>query len=420
MDALIKSAKIIDSKSDYHLQIKDILIQNGCITSIDDHIENTNNFREVVLENLHISQGWMDTSVSFGEPGFEDRETIENGLRTAAYSGYTSVCVNANTSPIIDTNTGIAFLKNKAFHHAVSLHPIGALTRQSKGVALAELFDMQQAGAVAFGDYQQAISNANLLKIALQYAQNSDALVLSFPQDEAISGKGIVNEEEVATRLGLKGIPALAEELQISRDLHILEYTGGKLHIPTLSTKKSVALVAEAKAKGLNVSCSVAVHHLVLTDDVLETFDTNYKIHPPLRTRTDRKALLDGLQNQVIDFVTSDHNPIDIEHKNVEFDNAMSGTIGLESAFGALNAILETEQVIAYLTQHKARFSDQNITIKEGHPANLSLFNPELEYQFEKKHVHSKSKNSAFLGMTLKGAAYGIINNNQILINDQK
>jgi dihydroorotase len=181
-----------------------------------------------------------------------------------------------------------------------------------------------------------------------------------------------------------------------------------------------VALVAEAKAKGLNVSCSVAVHHLVLTDDVLETFDTNYKIHPPLRTRTDRKALLDGLQNQVIDFVTSDHNPIDIEHKNVEFDNAMSGTIGLESAFGALNAILETEQVIAYLTQHKARFSDQNITIKEGHPANLSLFNPELEYQFEKKHVHSKSKNSAFLGMTLKGAAYGIINNNQILINDQK
>lgn len=418
MNLLIKSATIIDSQSEFHKQTKDILIKNGVIDKIADTIENTEDVEELSYHNLHVSQGWFDTSTSLGEPGFEDRETISNGLKTAGLSGFTAICVNANTNPVIDTNTDVTFLLSRSQNNGVSLYPIGALTSQSKGIDLAEIYDMKQAGAVAFGDYQKPISNSNLLKIALQYAQNSDALIMSFPIDLNIKGKGIVNEELNSTRLGLKGIPALSEELQIVRDLQILEYTGGKLHIPTISSAKSVQLISDAKEKGLDVSCSVTVHNLVLTDDVLESFDTNYKVLPPLRTRDDRKALLDGVQSGVIDFVTSDHNPIDIENKNVEFDNAMYGTIGLESAFGALNAILNTEQTIDILTRNKSRFGGENEVITEGANANLSLFNPDKEYQFNKENILSKSKNSAFLGLQLKGEAYGVINNNQSVLRN--
>ncbi|NQY05552.1 MAG: dihydroorotase [Flavobacteriaceae bacterium] len=418
MNILIKSATILDSTSEYHNATKDILIENGSISKIDDNITNPDNYQEIALDNLHISIGWIDTSVSFGEPGYEHRETIANGIKTAALSGFTSVCLNANTHPIIDTHSDVSFLKSKAQGKAVNILPIGALTRQSKGVDLAEMYDMKQAGAVAFGDYQHAVDNANLLKISLQYAQNSESLVLSFPMDTQIKGKGIVNEEVSATRLGLKGIAALAEELHIARDLQILEYTGGKLHIPTISSEKSVELIAEAKKKGLDISCSVAVHNLVLTDDVLETFETNYKVMPPLRTRKDRQALLKGVQDGTIDYVTSDHNPIDIELKKIEFDHAEYGTIGLESAFGALNSILDTEKVIDCLTRKSERFGHKNESIKEGIQANLSLFNPEGEYVFNKEHIHSKSHNSAFLGMTLKGKVYGIINNNQVIIGE--
>lgn len=418
MKILIKSARIIDSQSEYHKQKKDILIENGIIKTIADNIPNASDYEVIAKENLHVSKGWFDSSVCFGEPGYEDRETIANGLKTAAASGFTAVCVNPNTYPVIDTNSDVIFLKNRAAQHACDLHPIAAVTKNSEGKDLAEIYDMQQAGAVAFGDYNLPITNPNLLKIALQYAQNCNALILSFPQDNDIKGKGVVNEEEQATKLGLKGIPALAEALQIARDLQILEYTGGKLHIPTVSTAQAVRLIAEAKAKGLDVSCSVAIHHLVLTDSVLEDFDTNYKVLPPLRTRDDRKALLKGVIDGTIDFVTSDHNPIDIEHKQIEFDHAKYGTIGLESAFGALNAILETEQVIDILTKNKSRFNLEANQIAISEKANLTLFNPNDTYTFTKDHIISKSKNSAFLGLELKGQVYGIINNNQAFLNE--
>lgn len=418
MKILIKSALIIDSQSEYHKQKKDILIENGVIKTITDTIPNDSDYDVITKENLHVSRGWFDSSVCFGEPGYEDRETIANGLKTAATSGFTDVCVNPNTHPIIDTNSDVIFLKNRAAQHACNLHPIAAVTKNSEGKDLAEIYDMQQAGAVAFGDYNLPITNPNLLKIALQYAQNCDALILSFPQDNDITGKGVVNEEEQATKLGLKGIPALAEALQIARDLQVLEYTGGKLHIPTISTTQAVRLIAEAKAKGLDVSCSVAIHHLVLTDSVLEGFDTNYKVLPPLRTRDDRKALLKGVIDGTIDFVTSDHNPIDIEHKQVEFDHAKFGTIGLESAFGALNAVLETEQVIDILTKNKSRFNIEENQIAVNEKANLTLFNPNDTYTFTKEHIISKSKNSAFLGLELKGQVYGVINNNQAFLNE--
>ncbi|MCX7547343.1 dihydroorotase [Xanthomarina sp. F1114] len=417
MNVLLKSATIIDPKSDFHNQTVDILIEKGVITEISSTLKNTKNVREIDLDNLHVSQGWFDSSVSFGEPGYEERETLDNGLKTAALSGFTAVALNANTYPVIDCNSDVSFLKSKAKKHAVNLFPIGALTKESKGVDLAELYDMKNAGAIAFGDYERPIENPNLLKIALQYATNFDGLVLSFPQENKISGKGVMNEELTSTSIGLKGNPNMAEELQIVRDLFILEYTEGKLHIPTISTAKSVALIREAKQKKLNVSCSVAIHNLVLTDEALTSFNTNFKVLPPLRTQEDINALRDGLKDGTIDMITSDHNPIDIEHKKIEFDLAKYGTLGLESAFGILNSHFSTKKTIDYLTKGKSRFGIDSQSVSIGNKADLSLFNPKGKQKFTKDNILSTSKNAIFLDCETKGKVYGIIANNKLILN---
>lgn len=417
MNLLIKSATIIDPTSPFHNKNQDILIENGKISKISNSLGNPKNYKEIKLDNLHISQGWFDTSVCFGEPGFEERETIENGLKTAAKSGFTAVAVNSNTYPVADNKSAIEFIKNKGNNSATSLYPIGSLTKNAKSEDLAELFDMQNSGAIAFSDYNKPIENANLLKIALQYAQNFDALVLSFPQDNSIAQNGLVNEHINSTKLGLKGTPALAEELQITRDLYLLEYTGGKLHIPTISTAKSVKLIKEAKKNGLNVSCSVAAHHLVLTDDELVNFDSNTKVLPPLRTLNDIKALRKGVKDGVIDIITSDHNPIDIEHKKVEYSSAKYGTIGLESLFGALNNVIPLETLITCLTTNpKNRFGIEKSSINENEIANLTLFNPEFKYKFTVNNICSISKNSIFLNKNMNGKVYGIISNKKVLL----
>ena len=417
MKTIIRSAKIIDSKSSYHNKIVDILIADGCILKIENKIANSDHYQEIQFDNLHVSPGWFDSSVSLGEPGFEDRETIENGLVVAAKSGFTGIALQPNSFPIIDNQSQVHFVKSKAQGAVTELFPIGALTKESEGKDMAELFDMKNAGAIAFGDYNRSIENANLLKIALQYTQDFDGLVIAFAQDEKIKGNGVANEGIVSTRLGLKGIPNLAEELQVARNLFLLEYTGGKLHIPTISTAKSVALIQEAKAKGLQVSCSVAVHHLVLTDEQLEEFDTRFKVSPPLRTETDRLALIEGVKNGTIDIITSDHNPIDIEHKKMDFDTAKSGTIGLESAFCSLLTVLPIEIIIEKLTAARAIFGIENSSISEGAKANLSLFNPEGKSTFTSESILSKSKNSAFIGTEIKGKVYGIVNQNQSILN---
>ncbi len=417
MTTLLKSATIIDASSPHHKQVKDILITNGKITEIKQSIAESPKYNVVRLDNLHVSCGWFDTSTSFGEPGYEERETIQNGLNVAAKSGFTTVAINPNTHPIVDSKAAVEFLIHKSNTSNVYVHPIGALTQGSKGLELAELFDMQQSGAIAFGDYNSPVENDNLLKVALLYAQNFDALVLSFPKNKSIAGEGIVNEGINSTRLGLKGSPALAEEIQISRDLFLLEYTGGKLHIPTISTAKSVQLIKNAKRKGLNVSCSVSAHHLTLTDDELEGFDSRVKVNPPLRTKADVKALAKGLKDGTIDIITSDHNPIDIEHKKLEFSLAKDGTVGLESLFGAANSVLDLETTIEKLTSCPRKiFGLDPISIQEGSAANLTLFNPDENYTFSKEDVLSTSKNSAFYGKELKGKAYGIFSNKKLVL----
>lgn len=416
---ILKQVKIIDASSEFHNQTMDIKIENGTITQIEKEISTTPDFKVVEIPNLHISQGWMDSSVSFGEPGYEDRETIENGLKVAAKSGFTAVALQPNSYPVIDNQSQVRFVLDRAKNQATTLYPIGALTKGSEGTDLGELFDMKNAGAIAFGDYKKALQNANLQKIALQYVQDFDGMVIAFCQESTLKGNGIANEGVISTKLGMKGIPALAEELQVARNLFLLEYTGGKVHIPTISTQGSIQLIKEAKAKGLQVTCSVAVHNLVLNDEMLMGFDSRYKVLPPLREEATRKALIEAVLDGTIDCITSDHNPLDIEHKKLEFDLAKDGTIGLESAFGALLSVLPIEVIIEKLTFSKLIFNVNNHSIAVGNKADVSLFTTDNEWVFSKENIQSKSKNSAFLGQKMKGKAVGIYNNGQLIMNNE-
>ncbi|MFD2827504.1 dihydroorotase family protein [Leeuwenhoekiella polynyae] len=415
MNARITQATLLDGSNPHHGKQVDIRIEKGIITEIASTLEAKKNEDLINFENLSVSPGWFDSSVSIGEPGYEERETIKNGLLVAAKSGFTGIALNPNCYPVPDTSSSIAFLQNKAANNAVQLYPIGALTQKSEGVDLAELYDMQQAGAIAFGDYQHAIKNPNLLKIALQYTQGFNGLVLSFPQEDDLIIKGMANEGETAIKLGLKGMPALAEHLQIARDLYILEYTGGKLHIPTISTAQSVALIKDAKAKGLDVTCSVAITNLFFTDAALEDFDTRYKVTPPLRNEADREALVAGIKDGTIDMVTSDHNPLDIEQKKLEFDHAKFGTIAQEATLGALLTLVSEKKAVQLLTAGRKRFTQTTSKIEVGQPANLSLFTTKGSNTFTKEMILSKSKNAAFLGAKLKGKVYGIIANKQFI-----
>lgn len=417
MNVLIKSAIIIDKKSEFNSTTQDILVENGIIRKIGNSLKNPGNFQEINLNNLHASPGWFDSSVCFGEPGYEDRETIKNGLDVAAFSGFSAVALNANTDPIIDKRSGVIFVKEKSKTTATKLLPIGALTIQSEGQYLAEVYDMYRAGSTAFGDYKKPISNPNTLKIGLLYVSNFNGLVQSFPQNLELSQNSVMNENITSTTLGLKGSPELAESIQVARDLEILEYTNGKLHIPTISSAKSVDLIRSAKAKGLDVSCSVAIHNLILRDSDIKNYNTHFKVNPPLRTQHSIDALLEGIKDGTIDMVTSDHNPITVENKKVEFDFADFGTIGLESAFGALNSIFSTQLTVELLTKGKTRFGIPDSSINIGNPCDITLFNPKVKHTFRNEHILSKSKNSIFIGQKLHGRVYGVLANNVMKLN---
>jgi dihydroorotase len=408
MTILIKAAKVIDAKSPYNGTQQDILIIDGIITEIGKNLSNKN-ATVVSSNNLYVSRGWFDSSVSFGEPGFEERETLKHGLETASKSGFTRIALNSNTNPPLDTHASVAHVISESKKNPTYLHPIANLTVGGNSEQLAELYDLKNAGAVGFGDYKQELSNPNQLKIALQYSQHLNALIMAFPQNKSLTRNGIIHEGKLSTSLGVQGIPSLAEEIQIARDIAILEYTGGKLHIPTVSTKKSVALIENAKKSGLDVSCSVAIHNLCFTDQQLESFDTRYKVQPPLRSETDRKALIKGVKKGIIDFVTSDHCPIDIDHKKMEIDHAEYGTIGLETAFGALLNHFSLEETIELLTKGKERFSMENHAIEVGETAELTLFTTIKPTPFSSSDIVSTSKNSAFLGYLMKGTSLGIV-----------
>ena len=420
MKILIKKATILDASSKHHKQTKDLLIENGLIINISDSIEDAS--AEIFeAENLHISQGWADLNARFGEPGHEYKEDLNSGMNAAAQGGFTHVALMPSTEPCIQRKSDVSYLVNQTSHNIVDIHPIGALTDDRKGEQITEMYDMQQAGAIAFSDDKRSIANASLMKIAMLYAKNFGGLIMSFSAEEKTSRKGQMNEGVTSTSLGLKGIPALAEELQLSRDLQLCEYTDARIHFSTISTAESVKLIRDAKAKGLKVTADTSSYHLLLNDTELESFNSNLKVNPPLRSTKDIDALKAGLKDGTLDAVCSDHYPQNIENKKCEFDIAAFGMINLETSFAAANTALKgtlsTEELVVKLTSTpKAILGLNSQTLEEGSLADITLFNPELKWTYEQKDIVSKSKNSALTGKSFTGKALAVVNNGQMVI----
>lgn len=421
MNILIKSAHIIDSKSAHNGKVMDVLIENGTIKSIISKIIPDKNVKVIEAENLHISNGWVDMQVNFCDPGFEHKEDIESGIKAASSGGYTGVAMVSSTNPSIHSKAEVLYIKNKTVGSIVDVYPVGTLSYKQEGQDISEMYDMQQAGAVAFSDDKKSVGNAGLLMRALLYAQNFGGLIITHCDEKSISNDGKMNEGITSTQLGLKGIPALAEELMVNRNIFLAEYTNAAIHIANVSTQKSVELVRQAKAKGLRVTASANAYNIALDDSELTGFDSNYKLNPPLRTTEDIAALKKGLSDGTIDAISCDHRPQDIESKNVEFDHASNGIIGLESAFGLINSNkgkIKLETIINALTYNPRKILKlKESKISEGELANLTIFNPGEEWTFEKKHIQSKSANTPFVGTKFTGKVIGIINNKQSHFN---
>lgn len=418
MNLLIKQATIVDSTSPHNSKVMDVLIEKGIITLIKKSITPEKGIKIIESEGLHLSAGWLDMQVNFCDPGYEHKETLGNGLKSAAKGGFTSVCLMSGTNPPLHNKAQIEYVLNRSKDNLVDVLPIGTLSHNQEGKDLSEMYDMKLSGAVAFSDYKKTTKDAGLILRALQYSDNIKSFIITHCDDKTISHEGMINEGITSTKLGLKGIPALAEEIMLQRNIQILEYTGGKMHIPTISTKGSVELIKKAKAKKLNITCGVAAYNLFLEETELESFDTNFKVNPPLRTKEDIDALKKGIADGTIDVIVSDHNPQDIESKDLEFDLADNGMIGLESCFGVLNAALNSkvsiENIIDTLTKNPRNILGiPSVSIKEGSQANLTLFNPSKKYVFGRSHIVSSNKNSGFIGKELKGTVIGVINKNE-------
>jgi len=420
MKILIKKATILDPSSKHHRQEKDILIVNGLIESINDEISDAD-AKLIEAKNLHISQGWTDLNARFGEPGHEYKEDLTSGMNAAAQGGFTHVALMPSTEPCIQTKSDVSFLLHQTSHNIVDVHPIGALTENRKGAQITEMYDMHQNGAIAFSDDKRSIANASLMKIALLYAKNFNGLIMSYSSEAKTADKGQMNEGVTSTKLGLKGIPALAEELQLARDIQLCEYTEAKIHFSTISTAQSVNLIREAKAKGLNITADTSSYHLLLNDTLLESFNSNLKVNPPLRSTKDIEALKEGLKDGTLDAICSDHYPQNIENKKCEFNIADFGIINLETSFAAANTALKntlnTTAIVEKLTSFpKAILGLDEYPIEEGNLADLTLFDPNIKWTYLEKNIVSKSKNSPLIGTEFTGKAIAIVNKGQLSV----
>ena len=414
MNLLIKSATIIDPNSSFNQKIADVLIEKGVITRIAAEIETD---AEVIDgEGKFLSPGFFDLNCNIGELGLETKEDLYTGTKAAAAGGFTGIALMPNTIPPVHSKAEIEYLVNRAKNNLVDVYPLGTISHKRDGKDLAEMYDMYLSGAKAFTDGNRPVQDAGLMERALLYAQGFDALVFSYPEDTAIAGKAKVNEGEVSTLLGMKGIPPLAEELMIARDLYLAEYTGSKIHFSTISTTRSVELIRDAKQKGLEVTCDVAIHNLVLTDEALLGFDSQYKVKPPLRTQDDVNALIAGLKDGTIDAIVSQHTPHEVEFKDVEFEVAEFGVIALQNAFSlTLQAGLDINLIVQKLAVSPREILNVSIPVIEaGEEANLVLLDLDGEWEYNKKNNRSKSYNSPFIGKNLKGKVLLTFNNNQL------
>jgi dihydroorotase len=418
MTVFVKQALVADPHSPYNGTRKNILVENGVITTIDDHLNPVAD-HQVDASEACISPGWMDIFCQFGEPGLEQKETIETGARAAAAGGFTDVMLLPNTSPVIHNKTAVDYINNRNKHLPVTLHPIGAVTLNAEGRELAEMIDMHFGGAIAFSDGVNSIQSAGLLLKALQYVKTFNGVVIQVPDDKSISQNGLMHEGPTATRLGLPGKPSLSEELMLARDIELCVYTNSRIHFTGISTATAIKLLREAKAKNNNITCSVTPHHLFFTDKDIEQYNTNLKVNPPLRTEADRLALQQALAEGVIDCVTSHHQPHEWDSKQCEFESAAWGMEGLESCFGVLAGLTGiTPEKITQLLAIKPRqiFNLPVPCIKEGEICRATIFSMNGEKVFEEKDIRSRSKNNAFTGQLLKGSVLATICNNQISV----
>jgi len=421
MEIIIRSARIIDTGSAFHNQVKDILISNGKIKKIGAKLPNTSKAKEVKADNLNVSLGWFDLNTYLADPGYEQKETIESGCAAAAFGGFTHICCMPNTQPVTQTKAQIEYVLRKSADEIVNVHPLGAVSENTEGHNLAEMYDMYGAGAVAFSDGIKASANAGMVERALLYVKAFDGIIMNHPEEKSISKNGAMNEGVTSTKLGLPGAPALAEEIAVNRDLYILEYTESKLHLLDISLKRSVELIRNAKKKGLKISSSVNAYSLMLDETAVANYNTNCKVNPHLRAKEDIVALVKGIADGTIDTITSAHQPHDEECKNLEFDKADFGMIGLETCFAVANTVLkgkvELTKIIAAISNNPRRVLGLENKIEEGAEADLTLFNPELKWTFSVSDIKSKSKNTPFVGTNFVGKALGVINKGKLQLN---
>ncbi|MDX2172405.1 MAG: dihydroorotase [Bacteroidota bacterium] len=421
MSILLKQVKIISPASSLHEKVVDILIENGKISEIKKSISPKTGTKVIDEKDMCVSVGWLDMQATSGDPGFEHKENLNSLIKCAASGGFTGICIHNANNPALHSKSQIEYIVNNTQNKVVDVYPFGTITVDGKGKDLAEMYDMAQSGAIGFSDYKHAIKDAGTILRALQYSENINSFIVTHCNDESISHGGQMNEGETSTALGLKGIPALAEELMLERNISILNATGGKLHIPTISTKGSVDLIKKAKTNGLQISCGVAAVNLLLDDSVLKEFDTNYKVEPPLRTKKDVQALRNAVESGVIDVIVSDHQAQDTESKELEFDLADAGIINLQTAFNcALEGLKENkiEFIITALTYNpRVILGLPQQHIEEGAQANLTLFSLKGESTLTEKTNYSKSVNSPFLNKKMQGKVIGVINGSKSFFN---
>jgi dihydroorotase len=420
MSLLIKNGRVIDPTQQVDDAL-DILVEEGTIKEVGKGLKAPG--AEVIdARGMLVVPGLIDMHVHLRDPGLEYKEDIVSGTKAAAAGGFTSIACMPNTKPVNDNKTVTAYILDKAGREgAVNVFPIGAITQGSKGEALAEMGELKEAGCVAVSDDGHPVANAELMRRALEYARGMGIMVISHAEEKALVGEGVMNEGFVSTELGLKGIPRVAEDIATTRDVLLAEYTGSPIHIAHISTRGAVRVIREAKARGVRVTCETAPHYFSLTDDAVRGYDTNAKMNPPLREADDVAAIKEGLADGTIDAIATDHAPHHLDEKDIEFNLALNGIIGLGTSLPLSlrlveEKVLDLNTMVQKMSCNPARILGiDRGSLQPGKAADITIIDPDREWVVEADCLASKSKNSPFLGKTMKGwAAYTIVGGNVV------